>query len=313
MVLLRDRLFRRASKLERRETLAFYLYILPWIIGFSLFTIVPMVASLIFSFHKMSIIDISTDSYKYIGFDNYKAVFQDSMFMSSIGNTFFYAFVRTFGTLFIALLFALLINSGFKGNKVVRVLIYLPAIVPGVASIVVWSQLFSKDFSLLNYFLSFFHLGPIDWTNYETSMWSVILMGVWTGSGPQMLVLLAALQNVPQEIIEASKMDGANPFSRFFHITLPCIAPTLFFLSLTGIIGGLQAYAEMQLLFGVGTDKTMTMAWNVVLNAMSSFGSKTMGYACAQAWLLFVIILCFTAVYFIASKKIMPNSGGKKK
>lgn len=312
MILLRDKIFRRQSRMERRETISFYLYILPWIIGFSLFTIVPMCSSFFYSFHKMSVLDLTSDTYVYVGLGNYKSLFRDTMFLSSIGNTFLYAFVKTFATLFFALILALFINTGFKGNKFIRILIYLPAIIPGVASIVVWSQLFSKDFSLLNYFLSFLHIPPIDWTNYETSMGSVILMSVWTGIGPQMLVVLAALQAVPSEVIEAGKMDGASAIRRFFSITLPSISPTLFFLSLTGIIGGLQAYAEMQLLFGTGTDKTMTMAWNVVLNAMSLNGTKTMGYACAQAWILFIIIMCFTAIYFIASKKIMPNNGGKK-
>jgi len=312
MNLAKATIFSRRSRIGRRDNAAFFIYILPWIIGFSLFTIVPMCASLYYSFHTVSIIDISQDSYLYVGFDNYKAIFNDTMFISSIGNTFFYAFVKTALILVVGLLLALFINTAFKGNKIVRVLIYLPAIIPGVASIIVWSQLFSKDFSLLNYFLSFFGLPAINWQNYETQMASVILMGVWSGAGPQMLIILAALQSVPSEIVEAAKMDGAGPIRRFFKITLPCIGPTLFFLSLTGIIGGLQAYAEMQLLFGTGTDKTMTMAWNIVLHAMSYNGTKTMGYACAQAWVLFLIILCFTAIYFIATKKLMPSDGKKK-
>ena len=311
MNLARRLVFFKRSRLGKRENVAFFLYILPWIIGFSLFTIVPMVASFYYSFHTVSIIDISGDSYPFVGLNNYRAVLQDKMFISSIGNTFFYAFAKTFLVLFFALLLALFINTAFKGNKIVRVLIYLPAIVPGVASIIVWSQLFSKDFSLLNYFLSFFGIPAINWTNYNTALGSVILMGVWAGLGPQMLIILAALQNVPGEIVEAAKMDGAGPFKRFFKITLPYIGPTLFFLSLTGIIGGLQAYAEMQLLFGVGTDRTMTMAWNIVLHAMSYNGSKTMGYACAQAWMLFLIILCFTAIYFVATKRLLPNNGKK--
>ena len=309
MNLARKLVFFKRSRLGKRENVAFFLYILPWIIGFSCFTIVPMVASFYYSFHTVSIIDISTEGYAFVGLNNYRAVLQDKMFISSIGNTFFYAFTKTFLVLFLSLLLALFINTAF--NKIVRILIYLPAIVPGVASIIVWSQLFSKDFSLLNYFLSFFGIPAINWTNYNTAMASVILMGVWAGLGPQMLIILAALQNVPGEIVEAAKMDGAGPFKRFFKITLPYIGPTLFFLSLTGIIGGLQAYAEMQLLFGVGTDRTMTMAWNIVLHAMSYNGSKTMGYACAQAWFLFLIILCFTAIYFVATKKLLPNNGKK--
>lgn len=299
-------------KRQKRETAQFYLYILPWIVGFSLFTIIPMISSLVYSFQKVSILDLNGTG-TFIGFQNYINIFKDDLFLSSIGNTFFYAFVKTFVSLFLALLFALLLNKKFRGNKLVRILVYLPAIIPSVASIMVWSQLFSKDFSLLNYFLSFFGISPIDWTSYSNSMGSVLLMGIWTSIGPNMLICLAALQGVPEEVIEASKLDGANAVERLFSVTIPTISPTLFFISITGIIGGLQAYAEMQLLFGNGTDKTLTMAWNVVLNAFSLDGSKTMGYACAQAWVLFVIIIIFTAIYFkVSNKLVFYGNGGDK-
>lgn len=299
-------------KRQKRETAQFYLYILPWIIGFSLFTIIPMVSSLVYSFQRVSILDLNGTG-KFIGFQNYINIFKDDLFLSSIGNTFLYAFVKTFVSLFLALLFALLLNKKFRGNKLVRILVYLPAIIPSVASIMVWSQLFSKDFSLLNYFLSFFGIAPIDWTSYSNSMGSVLLMGIWTSIGPNMLICLAALQGVPEEVVEASKLDGANAIQRLFSVTIPTISPTLFFISITGIIGGLQAYAEMQLLFGNGTDKTLTMAWNVVLNAFSLDGSKTMGYACAQAWVLFVIIIIFTAIYFkVSNKLVFYGNGGDK-
>lgn len=299
-------------KRQKRETAQFYLYILPWIVGFSLFTIIPMISSLVYSFQKVSILDLNGTG-TIIGFQNYINIFKDDLFLSSIGNTFLYAFAKTFVSLFLALLFALLLNKKFRGNKLVRILVYLPAIIPSVASIMVWSQLFSKDFSLLNYFLSFFGISPIDWTSYSNSMGSVLLMGIWTSIGPNMLICLAALQGVPEEVIEASKLDGANAVERLFSVTIPTISPTLFFISITGIIGGLQAYAEMQLLFGNGTDKTLTMAWNVVLNAFSLDGSKTMGYACAQAWVLFVIIIIFTAIYFkVSNKLVFYGNGGDK-
>lgn len=214
-------------KRQKRETAQFYLYILPWIVGFSLFTIIPMISSLVYSFQKVSILDLNGTG-TFIGFQNYINIFKDDLFLSSIGNTFLYAFVKTFVSLFLALLFALLLNKKFRGNKLVRILVYLPAIIPSVASIMVWSQLFSKDFSLLNYFLSFFGISPIDWTSYSNSMGSVLLMGIWTSIGPNMLICLAALQGVPEEVIEASKLDGANAVERLFSVTIPTISPTLF-------------------------------------------------------------------------------------
>ena len=296
---------------RRREAINFWLYISPWIIGFSLFTIIPMFSSLYYSFRQVSFIDLY-DSGTFVGLSNYKAILSDDLFMASIGNTFFYAFAKTFIGLFIALLLALLLNRKFYGRKFARLLIYLPAIIPTVASIMVWSQLFSKDFSLLNYFLSFFGISPIDWTSYSNSMSSVLLMGVWTSVGPNMIIFLAALQGVPEELLESATLDGANSLKRLIHIIVPTISPTIFFQSITGIIGGLQAYAEMQLLFGNGTDKTLTMAWNVVLNAFSLDGTKTMGYACAQAWVLFFIITIFTLIYFRISNKYVFYGGDSK-
>lgn len=292
---------RFTTKAQRKESLAFLAYISPWIIGFCLFTIVPMVSSLIYSFQNISITTIDQGG-RWVGFKNYEMIFKDELFLSSIGNTFFYAIAKTFLSLFISLLLALLINSKFWGNKAVRILIYLPAIIPSVASILVWSQLFSKDFSLLNYFLSFFGAGPIDWTDGGNAMGSVLLMGVWTSLGPNMLIILAALQSISKEVLESADVEGAGKLRKLFRIIIPGISPTLFFMSITGIIGGLQAYVEMQLLFSPSAD-TLTMAWNVVMRAFSISGNTTMGYACAMAWVLFIIILIFTIGYFALSKQ----------
>lgn len=303
---------RKHLKSRQRSALNFYLYISPWLIGFAVFTIVPMAASLFYSFRNVSFIDLDSNG-TFIGWNNYIAAFKDSLFTSSIGNTFYYAFAKTFIAIFFALLLALLLNSKFHANKAVRILVYLPAILPAVASILVWSQLFSKDFSLLNYFLSFFSIHEIDWTSYSNAMNSVLLMSVWNSIGPYMLMILAALQDLPVELLEAADVEGAGPFRKFFSIIIPLISPTLFFISITGVIGGLQAYAEMQLLFGQATDHTMTMAWNVVINAFSLDGTKTMGYACAQAWILFLIIVAFTFLYFKASGKFVYYGGGDDK
>lgn len=301
---------RRATKASRRETRNFYLYITPWLIGFSLFTIIPMISSLIYSLQTISVLDLGVGG-TFVGLQNYKDIFNDDIFIASIGNTFFYAFAKTFISLALALTFSILLNQKFRGNKIARILVYLPAIIPTVASVMVWAQLFSKDFSLINYFLSFFGVAPIDWMSYQNSMGSVLLMGIWTTIGPNMLICLAALQGVPNELMEAAELDGAGPIRKLFSIIIPTISPTLFFISITGIIGGLQAYAEMQLLVGA-TDKTLTMAWNVILNAFSLDGTKTMGYACAQAWVLFVIIIIFTGIYFKVSNKFVYYSDGGK-
>jgi multiple sugar transport system permease protein len=296
--------------LAKKEARNFYLYISPWLIGFALFTIVPMLASLIYSFHNVSFINLSGIG-EFVGIANYREIFRDKLFLSSIKNTFFYAFMKTFISLALALMLALLINRKLYANKLIRVLIYLPALIPTVASTMVWSQLFSNDFSLLNYIFSFFGLPPVEWMSYDNAMRSVLIMSITGSIGPAMIIFLAALQGVPKDIMEAATIDGAGSIRKFFRIVLPMISPTILFLAITNIIGGLQAYAEMELLLGVGSDKTLTMAWNIVLNAFSLDGNKTMGYASAQAWVLFLIILVFTLIFFKVANKYTYYSGGK--
>ena len=211
-------------------------------------------------------------------------------------NTFVFAFARVFSGVIIALLLAILLNGKIPGKKIYRTMIYLPAIIPVVGSAMLWKQLFSQDFSLYNYLLSFIGIAPIEWLSYDNSMSSVILMSVWSGLGPTMIILLASLQNVPRELLEAAEVDGGNAINKFRHITIPMISPTLVYLLVTGFIGALQAYAEMDLLTGGGPGNiTTTMAMNVVNNA---FDGRGMGYASAQAWVIFAIILVFSIIFF---------------
>lgn len=292
-----------------KATLNFYLFILPWIVGFACFTVIPMASSLYFSFHNMSVISFVSVKPEFVAFGNYALVFRDTMFLRSIANTFYYSAVKTVVGLAIALLVAVLLNHRFHGNKVARTLVYLPAIIPMVAGTMLWSQLFSSDFSLLNWVLSWFGIPAVDWLGYRNAMGSVLLMSIWSGIGPSMLIFLAALQGVPQDIAEAARLDGCGPVRQFFVIVLPMISSTLLYLLITNLIGGLQAFAEQQLIIGIGTDKSLTMAWNVVLNAFNLDGFKTMGYASAQAWILFVIIMLFTLLFFKLSKKFVFYAG----
>lgn len=270
-----------------------------------------MLSSLYYSFHQVSYISFTVEAPVFVGWKNFSLALRDSLFLASIKNTFFFSAVKTVVGLGISLLIAVMLNQKFVGNKTVRVLVYLAAIIPMVASTMVWAQLFSSDFSLLNWILSWFGIPPVNWMSYKNAMTSVLIMSIWGSIGPSMLIFLAALQGVPQDITEASMLDGCGSIRRFVVITLPMISSTMLFLLITNLIGGLQAYAEMQLLVGLGTDRTLTMAWNVVLNAFNIDGFKTMGYASAQAWILFAIILAFTGVFFAVSKKFVFYAGGK--
>ncbi len=297
-----------------RNRIGFYLFISPWIIGFLLFSILPMITSLYYSFTKITVLGLGRRAPEIIGFKNYIRIFtEDTIFLQSIKVTFVYALSRVILGIIIALLIAMLLNKKMMGKRIFRTLIYLPAIIPIVASAFLWRQLFSHDFSLLNYLLSFIGMPSINWLSYDNALTSIIIMSIWTGIGPTMIILIAALQNVPKELIEAAEIDGASIFAKFKMITIPMISSTLLYLFVTGFIGALQAYAEMDLLTSGGPGYvTTTMTMNVIQNAFSSDGSG-MGYASAQAWIVFIIILIFTIIFFKLINKHVYYAGGEDK
>ena len=300
---------KKHMKRSTRQRINFYLFVSPWILGFCIFSILPMLTSLYYSFTKITVLGLGRRNPEWIGVENYIAVFtDDNVFIRSIQNTFIFSFGRVFLGIIVALLVALLMNTKIPGKRIYRTLIYLPAIIPIVGSAILWKQLFSTDFSLFNYFLSIIGIPPVEWLSYDNAMGSIIFMSIWSGLGPTMIILLAALQNVPRELIEAAKVDGANTVIRFRHITIPMVSPTIVYLLVTGFISALQAYAEMDLLTGGGPGNvTTTMAMNVVFNA---FDGRGMGYASAQAWVIFAIILVFSIFFFkIINKRAYYESG----
>ena len=199
---------------------------------------------------------------------------------------------------FISFLFAAILNKKIWGRKIFRILIYIPAIIPIVGSAIVWKGLFDEQFSFFNFLLSIIGVAPIDWLG-NNAMGSVLLMSIWCGIGPTMLIILAGLQSVSQDIIEASIIDGANSFQRYIHIVLPTISPTIFYVLITGFIGTLQAYSEFDLITSGGPGyKTTTMSM-LVINSMNNEG---LGYACAMAWIICFIVLFFTLIFFAITK-----------
>ncbi len=298
----------KSSKQSMRSARNFYLYLSPWIITFLLFTIIPMGFSLVMSFTSAKITTLTTKGLEFIGFENYKKIFTiDQRFLRSIGNTLIYAFAKvSIGTV-LALLLAILLNTKIPGRKIFRTMIYLPAVIPVVGSTLLWKMMIFQDRNIVNYLLSAFNITSIDFLSPDMVLGTVTAINIWGGLGPTMLILLAGLQNVPQDLIEAAELDGANAFVKFIKISLPMISPTIFFTVITGLIGAFQVYAEVKLLTG-SMSETVTMAMMVVNNAFSldAFG---MGYASAQGWVIFAMTLVFTAIFFGASKKGVYYAG----
>ena len=293
-------------KLKKRQadTIKFYAFISPWIIGFLCFSVIPMIFSFYFSFTKYNILDPP----KWVGFDNYIRLFTDEPdFLRALQNTGVFMIFRVFLGLIIPLLVALLFNSGIKGRNIMRTFVYLPAIIPAVGSALIWQFMFSADFGLFNYVLGSLGFQQIEWLSVENAMASIIFMSVWSGIGPTMIILLAGLQGVPQTLYEAADIDGITPFKKLIKITIPLISPTLFYVFITGMIGSIQMFTESKLLTGGGpAGATETLSMMVFANAYNK-----MGYASAMAWVIFVITLVFTVFFFRYMRGLVYYEGGE--
>ena len=294
----------KISRTEKSNRLHFFAYISPWLIGFTCFTIVPLVMSFIFSLTNVKMVNVSSEPLEFIGLSNYRMIFtQDRDFKNAILNTFAYAGIKVLLIVALSVLFALMLNRKFLGSKTFRVLIYLPAVIPAVSVALLWKLIFTNGTNnVANFLLSYLGLAPVDFFKNSASSWAtIIFIGVWSGLGPTMLIVLAAVQGVNQELLEASELDGANAFHRFVNIIIPAISKALIFVILTSLISSLQAYTEVKLLTE-GAHNTNTMSLLIVNNAFKTLGNKTLGYACAQGWLVFLFTLVFGVVYVILSR-----------
>lgn len=289
---------------KNKENRLFLLYISPWIIGFSIFTLFPMLFSLVMSFTNANVLQLWTDSTEFVGFKNYKMMFvNDLNFLKSISNTLIFTVFRVSLGLIFAFLIALFFNQDLFGKKIMRTLVFLPSLIPTVASALVWYLLLNEDAGLFNKVITAFGLEKIRFLSYDNALNSVILMACWNGVGPAMLIFLAGLQGVPKDLIEAATIDGASKLKILLKVTIPILSPTIIFLAITNIVGALQAYAEMDMLTGGGPgDATITMTMMVVGNAFDS-SAKGLGFASAQSWFIFAIVMIFTLIMFKVNKK----------
>ncbi|MGI6566580.1 MAG: carbohydrate ABC transporter permease [Limnochordia bacterium] len=283
---------RNRSLLARREALAFYGFISPWIIGFICFTGGPIIASLYFSLTNYTLLS----SPHYIGLGNYTALFNDPLFSTSLYNTFYYTvFFVPLGIIF-SFMLALLLNQKVGGLAAYRTVYYLPSIVPAVANSILWIWLLNPQWGLINTVLRMVGIEGPGWLTSE--VWSkpaIILMSLW-GVGSWVIIFLAGLQGVPEQYYEAAEVDGATTLARFFHITLPLMTPTIFFTLITGIIGALQVFTQAYIMTNGGpVNSTLFYSLYLFRNA---FNYLKMGYAAAMAWILFVIILILTIIQF---------------
>jgi multiple sugar transport system permease protein len=297
-----------ASALRRREAFWGILFALPWLLGLIIFVLGPMLASLYLSFAKYDIVRPP----EWLGIANYVRAFTaDDQFWPSLGRTFKYALIVVpFGTLG-SLALALLLNRGQQGATFFRTLYFLPHLTPVVAMAILWKWLLHPSVGPVNYFLSKIGIDGPGWlSNPNWALTSIILISLWAYlGGNTMLIFLAGLQGVPQELYDASKVDGAGPWNRFTNVTLPMISPTLFFCLILGVIEALKVFA----LSYVATQGGPSWAtWFYALHLYQwSFGYFDMGYGAALAWIFTLILVVLTVLQFQGSQRWVHYEGGE--
>jgi len=289
----------RASGARRREAIAGYLFLMPWALGFAIFVAGPLIASAALSFTAF---DVARPP-RWVGLDNYINAFTtDDRFLSSLGLTFMYAIVSVPLALFGSLMLALLLNQRLRGTSIYRTVFFLPSLTPAVAVAILWTWLLEPNVGLFNYVLSMVGIPGPKWLgSTEWAMPSLIMIALWTGiGGNRMMIFLAGLQGVPQELYDAADMDGAGALQRFRHITLPMISPTMFFNLVLGVIAALKVFT-IALIATNGGPAFST--WFIALHIWSqAFKYLEMGYASALAWLFTIVLLLLTVIQFWASK-----------
>lgn len=282
---------------ERSEFLWGWLFILPTVIGLVVLNIIPIFQTLYQSFFKTG--DFGKGNI-FVGVENYVKVFGDQEVWQSLINTFNYAIVEVPFSIVIALVLAVLLNRKMKGRGIYRTIIFLPMVAAPAAVAMVWRWLFNSDFGLIN---NVFHTS-VKWvSDPKIAVFSIAVIGVWSIIGYNMVLFISGLQEIPHDYYEAAEIDGATGVKSFFHITVPLLSPTIFFVLVTRVIGSLQVFDLMYMVMDKSNpalEKTQSL---VYLFYKYAFINKNMGYGATIVILLLVITMIITVFQMIGQKK----------
>ena len=290
---------RRAfTGVRREETISAYLFLLPNLLGFLAFSLLPIAFAFYIMFTEW---DLAGDP-SFVGTQNFVTLWNDRLFWKTLGNTFYYTFVAVPTGVFIAFWLALLMNRKMKGVLFFRTVYFLPQITLTVAAAIVWNWIYHPELGLLNYWLGLLGIQGPAWIHSTTwAMPSVIIMSNWQGIGFAMLIILAGLQGIPQEYYDAAEIDGANAWQRLRYITVPLLTPTIFFVVVVSLIGAFQGFDQFFVLTQGGPAKsTTTLVMYIFQNGFAFF---KMGYGAALAAILFGCILIITLAQWYLAKK----------
>ncbi|MFE6075007.1 carbohydrate ABC transporter permease [Paenibacillus sp. NPDC057886] len=293
------------NRLRKYDTLLFFLFILPWIIGFITFFLFPFGTSVFYAFTDARL--PGATNFNFVGIDNFTHMMDDPIFLKSLMNTMFFV---VFGVPIVTagmLVLAMLLNFNVKGIALFRTFFYLPTLVPIVATVIIWRLVFNSEFGILNAGLGALGISKVDWIGGEHTIKPVIIMlQVWI-SGSGVLIFLAALKNVPRHLYEAAAIDGASGIRRFFQITLPMISPSILFVIIIQTMYNFQMFTEALLLSKGGPNySAYTFVYNIY---KSAFTDLKFSMAMTQSIFLFAVISLVTLILMKVSNRFVYYEG----
>lgn len=299
--------------LRRRRFIWGFVFVSPWLVGTGGLVLYPMALSLYYSFTNYDIVS----AYQFVGLANYGALLHDPQFSQALGNTFYLVVVMVPLSLLVSLAYALLLNIPVYGQRLFRTVLYLPQMVPTVASAILWIWVLNPQFGLVNTVLGWFHiLGPLWLNSISWSKPSIVLMNLW-GIGGAAIIFLAGLQGISPMLLDAAKVDGAGLWSRFRHVTLPALSPLILFNAIMGVLGAMQYFTQAFIMGGgeggassIGLGNSLQFA--VVYLYEVAFGDLRVGYASAIGWVLFLIMLVVIAMLLKVSSRWVFYEGWRK-
>ena len=286
------------SKGRKSSSHSAYLYLLPVLIGFTVFTFGPVIASFYLSFTHYEI----ASKPEFVGLANYRELFASHLFWQIVGQTFYYVVLYVPLSVAVSLGLALLLEKKVRGITFFRTVYFLPVVTSMVAAAIIWGWLYNGDIGLLNYLLSLIGISGPKWLQDPNwALPAIALMSVWKNAGYNMMIFLAGLANIPGDYYEAARLDGASAFERFRRITLPMLSPVMFFVLIITTIGAFQVFEQTYVMTngGPGTS-TLTLSYYIWQTAFEFFN---LGTASALSYLFFTIVLVFTAIQFRARKR----------
>ncbi|MCC6458728.1 MAG: sugar ABC transporter permease [Caldilineaceae bacterium] len=282
------------------KTWTSYLFILPNVIGVVVFLAYPIVYSFYLSLTKWDFVSPP----EFVGLQNYVRLFtQDPLFWTSMKVTILYVLMYVPTGLVAALALALVMNQKIRGIKLVRTAIFMPVVTSTVAVAIVWVWLLSKDYGLINMALQAVGLPSVGWlSNETTALPAIAAVGVWKAMGYNAIILFAAVGSVPRILYEAADIDGGNAWNKFWHITLPLIAPAIVFVTITSVIGAFQVFDQVFIMTGGGPGDA-TYVYNFYF-FRQAFGQLKMGYASAMSYILFLVMFVSTLVQLRFTREV---------